>query len=74
MTPNNYPVYSSKISFYISLQDNFLNQLISQRTRCREGQRAEILDLLIADKSEIVTKVFFTAQIWVQVKVTMFAL
>ena len=39
--------------FIECLRDNYLSQLISEPTRYREGQRANILDLFIIDKSEI---------------------
>ena len=60
-TPNNYT--HSEFQFIECLRDSFLNQLISQPTRYREGQRANILDLLIVDKSEIVTKVVYSSNL-----------
>ena len=39
------------------LRENFMNQFISQPTRYRKGQRANILDLLIVDKTENVSKI-----------------
>ena len=36
-----------------------MSQFINESMRYREGQRANILDLFIADKSEIVTKIIY---------------
>ena len=49
--------------FIECLRDNYLSQLISEPTRYREGQRANILDLFIIDKSEIVSKVTYSSSL-----------
>ena len=49
--------------FIECLRDNYLNQLISEPTRYRDGQRANILDLFIIDKSEIVSKITYSSNL-----------
>ena len=60
-TPNNHT--HPEFKFIECLRDNFLNQLISEPTRYRDGQRPNILDLLIVDKSEIVSKVTYSSNL-----------
>ena len=40
-----------------------MNQFISHPTRYREGQRANILDLFIADQIEIVSKITYSSNL-----------
>ena len=47
----------SEFSFLECLRDNFLHQLIEQPTRHQHGQNANILDLLIVDKPELVESI-----------------
>ena len=47
----------SEYLFLECLRDNFLHQLIDKPTRHRHGQNANILDLLIVDKPEIVESI-----------------
>ena len=60
-TPNNHT--HPEFKFIECLRDNFLNQLICEPTRYRDGQRPNILDLLIVDKSEIVSKVTYSSNL-----------
>ena len=46
-------------TFIECLRDNFLSQFILEPTRYREGQRSNILDLFLTDKSEIVQRVSY---------------
>ena len=57
-TPNrqNHPEFK----FIECLRDNYLNQFINHPTRYREGQRANILDLLIVDKLEVISKIVYS--------------
>ena len=52
-----------EFQFIECLRDNFMNQYISKPTRYREGQTANILDLFIVDKSEIVSKITYTSNL-----------
>ena len=40
-----------------------MNQFISHPTRYHEGQRANILDLFIVDKTEIVSKITYSSNL-----------
>ena len=62
-TPNsqNHPDFP----FTECLRDNFLNQFISESTRYRKEQAANILDLFIVDKSETVNKVTYSSNLGV---------
>ena len=40
-----------------------MNQFISKPTRYREGQRSNILDLFIVDKSEMVSKIIYSSNL-----------
>ena len=52
-----------EFQFIECLRDNFMNQYISKPTRYREGQTANILDLFIVDKSEIVSKITYASNL-----------
>ena len=60
-TPHNHA--HPEFLFIECLRDNFLSQFITEPTRYREGQRANILDLFITDKSEIVRKVTYSTNL-----------
>ena len=60
-TPHNHA--HPEFHFIECLRDNFLSQFITEPTRYREGQRANILDLFITDKSEIVRKVTYSTNL-----------
>ena len=51
----------SEFQFIECLRDNYLSQEILKPTRYRLGQTANILDLLLVDKSEIVDKIKFNS-------------
>ena len=40
-----------------------MNQFISKPTRYKEGQRSNILDLFIVDKSEMVSKIIYSSNL-----------
>ena len=67
MGDNKFKLFNSHthpdFQFIECLRDNYLNQLISEPTRYRDGQRANILDLLIIDKSEIVSKITYSSNL-----------
>ena len=62
-TPNNHN--HPDFQFIECLRDNYLNQYVSWPTRYREGQQANILDLFIVDKDEIVTKIVYGSNLGV---------
>ena len=43
--------------FLECLRDNFLTQMVDKPTRVRDGQTANILDLVLVDKREIVDEI-----------------
>ena len=60
-TPYNHT--HQEFQFIECLRDNFMNQFISHPTRYREGQRANILDLFIVDKTVIVSKITYSSNL-----------
>ena len=60
-TPYNHTHH--EFQFIECLRDNFMNQFISPPTRYPEGQRANILDLFIADKTEIVSNITYSSNL-----------
>ena len=61
MTQNNHT--HLEFIFIECLRDNLLNQLTNEPKRYRDRQRANILDLLIVDKRERVSKMTYSSNL-----------